>query len=228
MNRFNVGIPMLVLVAVAFVAGGCEDKAKGLQIQLDQANGALRDLQALHAKCEGEKGDLRDQLAQRDTMIAQLQGQLKKGPGPVAGGTSNGAAKGWEEGLYGDRVTLESDILFPAGKATLTAAGKGHLDTVAAELKKKYAGMPVRVFGFTDTDPIRKTKDLWEDNLDLSANRAMTVTRYLLSKGVPARNVETVAMGEWHPEKDKAKSRRVEIVVIKKSPGLTPAPKELP
>jgi len=114
-----------------------------------------------------------------------------------------------------------SDILFPSGQATLTKQGLTELDKAAAAIKARYAGLPVRVYGYTDTDPILKTKKLWQDNLDLSANRAMNVTRHLRSRGVPASMIETVAMGETRPvasnasTASKARNRRVEIIVIK-------------
>jgi len=82
--------------------------------------------------------------------------------------------------------------------------------------------MTVRVMGYSDSDPIVKTKKLWKDNLDLSANRAMEVTRYLWSRGIPAERIETVGMGSTHfvqPNKTKAgkaANRRVEIHVVKK------------
>jgi chemotaxis protein MotB len=119
-------------------------------------------------------------------------------------------------------VTVGADILFSSGKADLTSGGRAALDKIVGDLKSHYAGMTVRVYGHTDTEPIRKSKKLWQDNLDLSANRAMAVARYLVSKGISAKNVEVVAMGENHPVADnataagKAKNRRVEIVVLKK------------
>lgn len=231
MMRFKCVVPLAVLAAMAFLAGGCEDQKQMKIDALTRERDALaiqaRDLQDKLARSEDEKTGLLSQISQKDGQIASLQAQLKKGGG-TGSVTGAGSAEGWEVGLYGDRVTLESDILFSSGKATLTPAGKGKLDKVAADLKAKYGGLPVRVYGFTDTDPIRKTKNLWSDNLDLSANRAMTVTRYLVGKGVSAKTVETVAMGEWHPAKDKAKSRRVEIVVVKKPSGLTAGPRDVP
>jgi chemotaxis protein MotB len=82
--------------------------------------------------------------------------------------------------------------------------------------------MTVRVMGYTDSDPIVKTKNLWKDNLDLSANRAMEVTRHLWSKGISAEHIETVAMGATHfmgpntTKAGKAGNRRVEISVVKR------------
>ena len=43
--------------------------------------------------------------------------------------------------------------------------------------------------GHTDSDPISKTKSRWKDNLDLSAERARVVGKYLADKGVPAKQL---------------------------------------
>lgn len=221
MMRFKVGALATVLAAMCLAAGGCNDpkqvRITELEGQLKDRDRQIGDLRGMLTQAENANTDLRTQLTQKDSEIARLQGQPKK---PPIGGPTGAGAEGWEVGLSGDRLTLDSDILFAPGKADLTAAGKAKLDKAAADIHKTYSGLPVRVYGFTDTDPIRKTKNLWTDNLDLSANRAMTVTRYLVSKGVKAGAIETVAMGEWHPATSKQKSRRVDIVVVKKPSGI--------
>jgi len=64
-----------------------------------------------------------------------------------------------------------------------------------------------------------KTKDLWKDNLELSAQRALSVSRYLISHGIPEKQVRAAACGAARPlasnanATGKAKNRRVEIVV---------------
>lgn len=216
---------LLVVLAVGAMAMsvGCNGKDKTIQ-----------GLTARNQELQNEKQDLQDQLAQsrarEDALAAELsakQAELdaalahirsiearETAPGPET-------AAGWERGIAGDKVTVGTDILFAAGKADLTAEGKRTLDRIAADLSSTYAGLPVRVYGHTDSDPIRASRKLWADNLDLSANRAMAVTRYLTSKGVPAGSIETVGMGENHPVADnaskagKAKNRRVEIVVLR-------------
>ena len=67
--------------------------------------------------------------------------------------------------------------------------------------------------GHTDTDPLKATKDKYKDNWELSAERALAVTRYLVSQGVAAEALTAAGRGEFHPLESKAKSRRVEIVV---------------
>jgi outer membrane protein OmpA-like peptidoglycan-associated protein len=214
------GVAVLVATLAVFAAG-CQDQEKiALQNDKKALAAQVERLQGENAAMASDKDSLAAQnaglMARNDDLTRQLS-EAKKGRG---GSVGNGAAAAgdWEKGLSGDRVTLGTDILFPAGKAELTAAGKAALDKIARDLKAQYAGLPVRVYGHTDTDPIVKTKNLWTDNLDLSANRAMAVTRYLIGHGIDAKQVETIAMGEHHPAGSKNASRRVEIIVIK-APG---------
>ena len=161
-----------------------------------------------------EQGRKDARLAAALMEIERLQGQRTATEGRSALGTV-----GRETTVYARAIG--TDILFGAGQATLTGAGRNRINKIAAEIKSKYPGMTVRVYGHTDTDPIRKSRKLWKDNLDLSANRAMSVTRYLIGKGIGRGRLETVAMGAARPIKtsagktDGARSRRVEIRVIK-------------
>ena len=195
----------------------CNDlqvKNKALQEQL---GGADRGREDLLSQIRGQNL----QLAAKDIQIDRLKKDLQDaGQKPASNGGKT--ATGWEKGLAGDKVTVGSDILFASGQATLTKAGKAALNKIARDLKSTYAGLPVRVYGFTDNDPIRKTRKLWADNLDLSANRAMAVTRYLIRMGIKAETIETIGMGATRfvtsnaTKAGKAKNRRVEIIVLKK------------
>ena len=55
-------------------------------------------------------------------------------------------------------------------------------------IKEKYSGKQVDVVGHTDTEPIKKSS--WKDNWELSAQRALSVTRYLIDHGIPDKQVE--------------------------------------
>lgn len=220
----HITTSMLVVAAIlaAMSSVGCNKDKQTIQ-----------GLTARNQELLNEKQQLQDELAQskarEDALTAELsarQSELDAAMAHIRGletkeTTGPETAAGWERGILGDKVTVGTDILFAAGKADLTSAGKSALDRIVADLKGTYAGMPIRVYGHTDSDPIRKSRRLWEDNLDLSANRAMAVARYLVSKGASAKDIETVAMGENHPVADnsskagKAKNRRVEIVVLR-------------
>jgi chemotaxis protein MotB len=127
-------------------------------------------------------------------------------------------------------VNLPGDIFFDSGANTIRPAAKQSLDKVAAALQKQYAGKPVRVEGHTDSDPIRKSK--WGTNQALSEARAKAVRDYLVGKGVAADRVSTRGFGAEKPRgQDKARNRRVEVVVIEDAnaaraarPAAAPAP----
>jgi len=222
MTRANLGGTLLrgaVLAALAVLSVGCAD-----QDQIKKLNQEKNELIKQNADYQGRIAALEAAQTQRSPQdaleIARLQNELAAAKAAKAGQGSSAAGAGeWEVGLSGDRVTLGSDVLFAAGRADLTADGKKSLDKIAGDIKSRYAGLPVRVYGYTDTDPIVKTKKLWADNLDLSLNRSAAVTRYLIGKGIKASMIETIGMGETHSiAGNKAKSRRVEIIVVKK-PG---------
>jgi len=221
-NRSGITV---VLVAVSALSVGCCDKEKKQISYLSQQNLDLstknKDLHGQIAAARTRESQLMSQMTSEDLKVTALQTEnqdLKQKLAAGAAKTSAGAPGG-ETAVY--RETVGSDVLFSPGKATLSAAGKRRLGSTVSVLKSRYAGMVVRVYGFTDSDPIKRTKNLWTDNLDLSANRAMAVTRYLISRGINAENVETVAMGATHfvsankTKAGKAKNRRVEIVVVK-------------
>ena len=69
----------------------------------------------------------------------------------------------------------------------------------------------------TDSDPIKKSK--WKDNWELSAQRALSVLRYLVQRGTPEDRIRATGRGASQPiasnttASGKAKNRRVEIVV---------------
>jgi flagellar motor protein MotB len=218
----------LVVALLALVAQGCcqaekqqINDLKSSVLQLQEQN---NDLKTRLARAQGNESQLlmelqeqKSQLDNKEETIADLRSRLGQ-----SDSSDTGTAQGWERGMLGDKVSVGSDVLFASGKATLTAGGKRTLATIARQLKSTYQGLPVHVYGYTDSDPIRKTRNLWQDNLDLSANRAMAVTRYLIEQGLPADNIYTIAMGATNfvasnkTKQGKAQNRRVEIVAIKK------------
>ena len=114
-------------------------------------------------------------------------------------------------------VTLPNEILFASGKATLKKSTISELDQIKSVIKERYSGLQIDIVGHTDSDPIKKSK--WKDNWQLSAERALTVLRYLNTKGIPDKQIAAVAAGASRPvgsnstKTGKAQNRRVEIVV---------------
>jgi OOP family OmpA-OmpF porin len=115
-------------------------------------------------------------------------------------------------------------VHFEHGSAKLQEDSYGLLDQVALTIKA-HPEMKVRVEGHTDDTGPEVV------NRRLSQNRAESVRRYLIRKGVQPGRVEAKGYGETRPlergtsEEARAANRRVEFVVIEGSEpshGLTP------
>jgi chemotaxis protein MotB len=115
-------------------------------------------------------------------------------------------------------ISIPSSITFASGQATLSKEGQGALKKVATLLKKEHAHAKYSIEGHTDDEPIKKSK--FETNRELSYARAMAVLSYLVSDcGIKDDDCVVVAHGQYEPlvaKGDKAKNRRVEIVVHKR------------
>ena len=85
-------------------------------------------------------------------------------------------------------VNLPGDVLFPAGQAELKESAKTTLNKVASAIKKDYSTKKLIVQGYTDKDPISRTKDKWTDNLDLSAARAARSRRILAARALTRKS----------------------------------------
>lgn len=118
-------------------------------------------------------------------------------------------------------LSIPSSITFGSGKADLSESGRKALKKVASTLKTEYPDAHFSVEGHTDADPIKKSG--FASNRDLSVARAMAVLRYLVEDcGVPDDRCVVAGHGQYDPvaanasDADKAKNRRVDIVVLRK------------
>lgn len=200
---------------------GCQNKIHDENIALHRQN---RELQSQKLSLEQELAQrpdasqlatMQQEIATRDARIAELQQQLRQ---PAPGQQNESGLLSGIEVTRDDRagtvtVNLPGDVLFDSGQAELKASAKTTLNKVVAAIRKEYPGKKVLVDGYTDTDPISRTKDKWEDNLDLSAARARSVSKYLVEQGLNPKLVGPRAFGDTKPRGSKASSRRVEVVV---------------
>ena len=122
-------------------------------------------------------------------------------------------------GLEAVKVTFDSGILFATGKAELSTTAKTSLFQFANVLKGN-ADCDVAVQGYTDNAGWKNSTaaQSQQKNLELSQQRAQSVTNYLLSQGVsPTQIRSTMGFGEANPVADnstaagKAQNRRVEV-----------------
>jgi len=207
-------ILLIGLISITFFSGCTNWKKKYAALNVEHQN-----LRGLYERERAEKGQLAQQLTQGRQTIDELQKQIEERSQSPAEAT--GFGKGYDVSFDASAgtitVTLPNAILFDSGKATLKKATSTELDHIRSVLQERYAGKMIDVVGHTDTDPIKKSP--WKDNLELSAQRSLSVVRYLKSRGVPAERVRAVGRGESKPiasnatASGKSRNRRVEIVV---------------
>jgi chemotaxis protein MotB len=123
--------------------------------------------------------------------------------------------------IVGDRFVLQSEVFFDSNSATLKPAGSAELDKVASALTSLEQEIPsdipwiLRVDGHTDKRPI--TGGPFKSNWDLSAARALSVVKYLISKGVKPQRLVAAGFGEYDPidpadtPEAYSKNRRIEF-----------------
>ena len=132
--------------------------------------------------------------------------------------------------LVEGRIGISGAVLFAPGSDALHAEGHRLLASLAAPLRTLLAERDevLMVSGFTDDKPLRDGNHRYADNLELSAQRALTVTRALIDDGIPSSAVFAAAFGPEQPVASnadaagRARNRRVEMAPVprtKRSPG---------
>jgi chemotaxis protein MotB len=205
---------LISIVSISLLPGCTNWKKKYEALNVEHQN-----LKGLLERERSEKGQLGERISKDSQTIAELQKQIaERSKTPAeATGFGEGYDVAFDPSAGTITVTLPNTILFSSGKATLKKATSTELNHIRSVLRSKYAGRQIDVVGHTDSDPIKKSK--WKDNLELSAQRALTVLRYLVARGIPEKEIRAVGCGATRPiasnatASGKARNRRVEIVV---------------
>lgn len=218
MSKLMVRTGLVGLVAVvALGLGGCKNTLKEENAALREENAKITqerdDVKTKWTQSEASRAELEGKVANKDGEIQRLQTELATkpiAPQPPAGGGGGGKPVN----KTNERIVVAGDVLFSPGSASLTAGGKKEIDKVIATIKSKHAGDTIRVEGYTDSDPIKKSS--YPSNKALSQARAESVEKYMASKGISASRISAIGMGSDNPKSSKAASRRVEIVIVDK------------
>ena len=124
--------------------------------------------------------------------------------------------------LRDGKIGISGSVLFSLNSAELQDEGRELLHTLRAPLQV-YLGdneQLLMVSGFTDDLPIQKGNLHFRDNWELSAQRALTVTRALIDEGMPADMVFAAAFGAQQPviensdSDSRSQNRRVEMAPV--------------
>ena len=123
--------------------------------------------------------------------------------------------------IVGDRFVFQSEVLFGAGEATISDAGRTEMGKLAAVIKELITQIPadvnwvLRIDGHTDKRPINTPE--FPSNWELSAARAIAVTKYFVEQGIPSQNLVAAGFGDSRPidtgdtEEAYARNRRIEF-----------------
>jgi chemotaxis protein MotB len=212
-------LTILVAIPALLTVVGCSSVPQDEYDQALTENAELRDrlaeTQSMLQQSEDDKSDL---VRRTQDLSAELQrAESQTIQQPIGGGNQANLGNGGIQGAVmrptGDVVlSVAGNVLFESGKVTLKASGRRELDRIARAIMTQYSNNTIRVEGYTDTDPIRKST--WKSNERLSSERALSVEAYLVARGLNPDRVYSAAMGSASPKSNKQASRRVEIVIL--------------
>lgn len=127
------------------------------------------------------------------------------------------------------RIVLTGDLLFNAGESELSTNARESLQKVTAVIRS--TPYMINVVGHTDNIPMRSSK--FKSNWELSLARASTVARYLIEEtGMDPNQFVVSGYSSYRPvepnttAENRAKNRRVEIIISKRLPEPLPATAE--
>lgn len=208
---------LALALCLGIIMVGCNNTQKGATI--GTAGGAV--LGAIIGKIAGNAG-----------VGAAIGGAVGAGTGAIIGNRMDKVKKQAEavqtaqvqqvtdaNGLQAVKVTFDSGILFPTSSSTLQASAQSSLIQFANVLKQN-TDADVAIQGYTDNDPWKGStaEQSVQKNLNLSQQRAQSVSTFLIGQGVSGTQIKSVqGFGEQNPVADnstaagKAQNRRVEI-----------------
>ncbi|MGB2464756.1 MAG: peptidoglycan -binding protein, partial [Candidatus Puniceispirillaceae bacterium] len=104
--------------------------------------------------------------------------------------------------VVGDRFVFQSEVLFAPGQASINPEGQAQLGQIADAIMQIIADIPsdipwiLQVEGHTDDIPV---SGVYTDNWDLSTERALSVVRFMVDRGVPSERLAATGYGEFQP-----------------------------
>ncbi|CAA2099141.1 OmpA family protein [Variovorax paradoxus] len=153
---------------------------------------------------------LEAEVQQREAEAKRRQTLEEALAGPLAAGRVT---------LNNGRIGISGNVLFAFNSADLQPEGRQLLRSLAAPLSAYLRSRDeiLMVSGFTDDRQMRDNARQFADNWELSAQRALTVTRALIEAGVPSSAIFAAAFGSEQAVASNAdadgrsKNRRVEM-----------------
>ena len=136
--------------------------------------------------------------------------------------------------LNNGRIGISGRVLFSLNSDQLQPEGRQLLNSLVTPLRAYLTSRDelLMVSGFTDDRSIRGGNSQFIDNWELSAQRALTVTRTLIDEGMPSSMVFAAAFGAEQPvtpnidDAARSQNRRVEMAPVPKTSNSKLPPHE--
>jgi chemotaxis protein MotB len=200
-------------------------KAEELTRTIAETTRAIENLKNKNAELEGDKQMLRESIA--------LLKKTREDEVQTVSRTYEDLLNEMKEEVEQGQITITElkgkltvdvldKILFDSGRAEVKSEGLAVLKRVV-EILKGVTDKTIRVEGHTDNVPIGGAlAKRYPTNWDLSAARAINITRYLENEGIDPALLSAAAFGEYQPVADndtpegRAKNRRIAIILLPK------------
>ncbi|MBU6391878.1 MAG: flagellar motor protein MotB [Planctomycetota bacterium] len=209
---------MKFFLLVAFVGmSGCAELSELRNLNRRQAI-TIRDQSEELARLKKQLSSVSDRLKSNEEEMNKLRKLAK----------SIGEGVTVRDTIEGPVLLFPEKVLFDSGMATIKPSGEKALKKMA-EFLKENASTSLRVDGHTDSDPIIRTKHLWDSNHHLSAARALSVFHFLTkSENVAEGRMHVAGFGPNRPiatnstTAGKKENRRVEFLIVTAVASLPP------
>jgi len=202
-----------------------EQRAAGLQEDIERLNTQLAQiaaaLEASEVKTRADQVAIADLGQRLQAALAEKVAEMARYRSEFFGRLREVLGDRPDVRVVGDRFVFQSEVLFPSGSADLSPEGRKTLTAFARTLIEIAAKITpdvswvLRVDGHTDRVPIASAR--FPSNWELSAGRALSVVKFLTSKGVPPQRLAATGFGEFQPLDDgtgpaaNARNRRIEM-----------------
>ncbi len=206
------------LFIAAFVGlTGCAELSELRNLNRRQAI-TIRDQSDEISKLKNQMGSLSDKLKASEEEMAKLRKLAKS----IGGGVTV------RDTVEGPVILFPEKILFDSGMAAIKPNGEKALKKMA-EFLVENPSISIRIDGHTDTDPIVRTKHLWDSNHHLSAARSLSVFHFLTeSENIAEGKIHVAGFGPNRPiainatTAGKKENRRVEFLILSQPFQLPP------
>jgi chemotaxis protein MotB len=189
-----------------------EDQLRDFEIDLNNKKKQLEDMSVELQKREQRVNELEEIIANKDAIVKALKDKVAKA---LLGFRDKGLSVIEKDGkVY---VSMDAKLLFASGSTKVDTEGVKALKELAKVLEDQ-KDLEILVEGHTDTDKMRSNAHP-KDNWELSVLRATSVVKIMLGNSkMDPTTISASGRSQFIPIdlENKAKNRRIEVVLIPK------------